>query len=161
MKKQFTYKQIKKFDAVSAKFLANNGYFIDKVGFTEKPPTKFVENMKNVLKQWEIYFEEYLEEQQIIKRNNALVDEKTKAILREEVVNIGKDGAIQKSNVGNYKMTIEGENKAAKEIKELDNKLVEIKCRITEAKDCPPLSETETEAFEGLIIPASAKEADD
>lgn len=150
--KKTTYRSAQKFDAIATQYLIRNGFFDpEKREWTKKDGTKLSENLKSVLKQWNNHLETYQEEIAAINRNNALVDEKTKALLREEVTIIGKDGGTQKSNSGNYKYSAEGEAKREKEIKELNKTEISFNARITDIFS--DLTDDEYEFFQGFVIP--------
>lgn len=137
MKKSVTYRELQKFDNLATAYLRRNEYFDDK-GWTKKEPTKLVTNIKNVVKQCAKHFETYKELVDEIHIDNCLVDEKTKAILREEN--------------GTYKFSKEGLKEVSKKIKDLAGTSVDLHVRITEGN--LDLSDEEKEAFNGIVIPA-------
>lgn len=135
MKKSQTYRELQRFDNIATAYLRREGYF-DENGWTKKEPTKLVSNIKNVIKQAGKLFEVYKEKVDDLSIDHCLVDEKTKAILREE------NGA--------YKFGKEELKKFNAAIKELSNSSVEVHTRITEGEW--DLTDEEREVFSGLVI---------
>lgn len=136
MKKAQSYKELQRFDNLATAYLKREGYF-DENGWTKKEPTKLVSNIKNVLKQAGKLFEEYKEKVDDLSIDHCLVDEKTKAILREE------NGA--------YKFEKEELKKFNTAIRELANSKVDVHIRITEGDW--DLTDDEREVFSGIVIP--------
>ena len=136
MKKEQSYKELQRFDNLATAYLRREGYF-DETGWTKKEPTKLVSNIKNVLKQAGKLFEEHKEKVEDLSIDHCLVDEKTKAILREA------NGA--------YKFEKEELKKFNTAIRELANSKVEIHIRITEGDW--DLTDDEKEVFSGIVIP--------
>lgn len=156
MKKSVSYKRLQQFDTLATNYLINNGYFTPAVpakgdvpalpgGFTKKPATKLVENIKKIIKQTDKLYDGFAEEKADILLDNCLVDEKTKAILYDE----SKDD--KGSIVRNYKFTVAQQKEVNKKIRELSLKEVEIHVRITEGD--LDLTDEEREAFSGIVIP--------
>ncbi|MEK6879217.1 MAG: hypothetical protein AABY22_06385, partial [Nanoarchaeota archaeon] len=131
---------LQKFDNAATLYLIKNEYFKDGK-FTDKPVTKLVSNMKNIIKQGGKHFEEFKELSNDIQIDHCAVDEKTKVILREEN--------------GSYKFTKEGLKECNKAIKELVEKKVIIHVRITEGEW--ELTDDEKEIFSGILIPEIVK----
>lgn len=140
MKKLQTYKELQTFDNLATAYLKREGYF-DENGWTKKEPTKLVSNLKNVLKQAGKLFEEYKEKVEDLSIDHCLVDEKTKAILREA------NGA--------YKFEKEELKKFNTAVRELANSKVDIHIRITEGDW--DLTDDEKEAFNGIVIPETSQ----
>lgn len=127
MKKQITYKQLIAFVNNAHSYLEKN---------TEE--TKFTSAIKSVQKQ--IRKHELIDDYQERMRENNLdhcsIDEKTKAILKEE------DGSL--------KFTVEAQKKVNKLNKDLLSETVEINQRIIDEPG--DLTELEKEAFSGIVI---------
>lgn len=136
MKKEKSYRELQQLDNIATAFLKRNGYF-DENGWTKKEPTKLVTNLKNILKQAGKHFDSYKEKVEDLSIDHCLVDEKTKAILREA------NGA--------YKFDKEALKKFNSAIKELASTNVELHVRITEGEW--DLTDEEKEAFSGILIP--------
>lgn len=148
MKKQITYKEMQVLDNFATSYLIRTGYFKAAVPskgdlpavpgeWTLKTPTKFVLNLKNVIKQCGKHFTDYSEMQNDIYLDNCAVDEKTKVVLY--------------TPAGGYQFTKESIKKVNSEIKELANKTIDIHVRITEGDW--ELTDAEREAFNGIVIP--------
>lgn len=148
MKKTLTYKDLQLFDNAATRYMIRTGYF--KPGkpasgeepatngeWTLKIPTKFVLNLKNVIKQAAKHFADYSELHNDIHLEHCATDEKTKVVLY--------------TPTGGYQFTKEAIKKVNSEIKELANKTIEIHARITEGDW--DLTDEEKEAFNGIVIP--------
>lgn len=156
MKKPITYNQLQRFDIVATNYLIREGYFnphVPAIGdkpakrayYTDKPITKLVANIKNVIKQGDKLYETFNEKQNNILIDNATVDEKTNAILYD-------DSHDAKGNlIRNYRFTKDQQKEVNKQRKNLLNETVEIHSRITNGEF--DLTEEEKEAFSGIVIP--------
>ena len=163
MKKSITYKRLHKFDVVATAYLIENGYYVSAISaigetpskaakYTDKVPTKLVANIKNIIKQTDALYEDFNEKKTIIFIDNALEDDKTKAILYDDT----KDG--NGNVVRNYKFSKDGQKKVNEEVKKLMNEEVEIHVRITEGE--LGLTEEEKDAFNGIVIPEFTPDED-
>lgn len=112
---------------------------------TEKDPTKLVENIRRVLRQTDKFYADFNDKKTDIFLDHAVVDDKTKAILYDDV----KDG--NGNVIRNYKFTKDGQKKVNEAVKKLMNEEVDVNVRITDGEW--KLSYEEKDAFNGIVIP--------
>lgn len=128
-----TYKDLLALQMECTTYLIRNDFFKDGK-WTDKPHTKMVTAMKNVLKQAEKHLTEYNEELDNLRVKFCLEDEKTKAVLKDE------DGA--------YKFSKDGIVQLKTAIKEFEKTEIEMHQRLVEGAE----SEIEDyESFTGIF----------
>ena len=135
-KKEISYKQVLQLQVEANTFLFNKGYINEKGELTDKPQPKIVPAIKNVLKQTDKIMAEYNDELDNLRLDHCLVDEKTKAVLKDEK--------------GNYRFSVDGTKKLKADIKKLLEEKVEIHQRIVQDSEVDP---EEYESFIGILIP--------
>ena len=155
MKVEKSYKELQAFDNVATAYLIKHGFFkinpeTKQGDFTNKEITKLVANMKKIIKQGQELFAEYSEKVADLKIDYCSVDEKTKAILYDDVPN--SKGGVDR----NYRFTKERLKEFNKKVKELADEKVELHARITDGEW--ELTDDEKDAFSGLLIPEIKKE---
>ena len=148
MKKEFSYKQLQKFDNFATSYLIKNGYYSVgspggdgkepiPAGFTNKENTKLSANIRNIIKQWQKCFAEYKETLDDLELDHCAVDDKTKVVLTD--------------SKGQRMFTPEKAKLLKKAIREFSETNVVINVRITEGDW--ELTDEERDAFNGLVIP--------
>ena len=137
-----TYQELNTFSIIAAIYVR------DQAIVNKEHENKLVQAIKLIAKQLKPIFENYEDEKDTLQLNNCLVDEKTKAVLYDDVT-VGNE--VRRLR----KFTAAGEIKLKKEIKLLDLTEVEVHPRILEGIDdlILTLSEQQLVAFSGLIIP--------
>ena len=150
MKKTITYKELLQLQAQANAYLIEKGFLILETkdgqkayNWSDKPLTKLVHGIKNVLKQIDKLIPDYNEELETLRIDNCLADEKTGALLKE-------------ADLKTYKFSASGAKKFNTAFKELQKKEVEVHVRIQDEK----VDLYQYDMFNGILVAQEKEEFD-
>lgn len=146
MKVEKTHREVQILNNFCSSYLLNNGYWdVEKKQFSKKALTKLAANCKNIKKQCEKLFEEYVSAKDDLQIDHCATDEKSGVMLMNEN--------------GSRQFKPEGEKKLKAALKALDETKVELSARITDGVF--DLTDEEEEVFSGVLIPEIEKSEED